>query len=100
MKIKGRRGMWCILVIVSASMLLFGTSIGADNSQKYLKNFKVFEPAKPLLDPDIQIKPEFVEGKGAPIFPRNNYVALRKAFLLLFLNFESCFLCNPGTDYP
>lgn len=67
MKIKNRRGIWCILVIVSASMLLFGTSVDADNFQRYLKNFKVFEPVKPLLDQDIQIKPEFVEGKGVRI---------------------------------
>ncbi len=64
---KCKKGMWCVPVIVAAFFLLFGTSIGADNSQKYLKNFKVFEPAKPFLDPDIQIKPEFVEGKGARI---------------------------------
>lgn len=48
-------------------MLLFGTSVDADNSQRYLKKFKVFEPAKPLLAPDIQVKPEFVKGKGALI---------------------------------
>ena len=65
MKIKNRVGIWCLPAIVAVSLLLFGTSVGADNSQRYLKNFKVFEPAKPLLDPDIQIKPEFVEGKGA-----------------------------------
>jgi hypothetical protein len=67
MKIKSRIGVWCVPAIVAASLLLFGTSIGADDSQRYLENFKVFEPAKPLLDPDIQIKAEFVKGKGARI---------------------------------
>ena len=64
---KSKRGIWCIIVVVAASLLLFGISTGADNSQRYLEKFKAVEPAKPLLAPDIEIRPVFAPGKDALI---------------------------------
>ena len=66
---KRKKAMFYVLIIIAASLLLvsFSTSAVADDSQQYLKKFNEFKPEKPLLAPDIQIKPEFAPGEGAMI---------------------------------
>ena len=64
---KSKKSIWCILIIATISLLFFGISIGADNSQKYLEKFKAVEPAEPLLAPDIQVESGFTPGKGIQI---------------------------------
>jgi len=69
MKDLNKKRLWIGTVIIIGLFVVINVAVSAemDLGKKLLNNFKFFEPVEPLLPPDVQIMPKFVEGTEANV---------------------------------
>ena len=69
MKASNKKMLWIGAIIIIGLFVVINVAVSADTGlgKRLLNNFKVFEPVKPLLPPDVKIMPKFVEGTEANV---------------------------------